>query len=199
MTPEERLERKRAIARAKGRRYRERHPERSKAHVHNWAKDHPRDLRAYMKEYHQRPEVKERHRVWARQHARVRRLAAYGITPDDYDSLLARQGGVCAICTQPPMDRGLGVDHHHETGLVRGLLCRTCNLVVGMLNESAEAAERAATYLRGALAPIAPYYLPPEEGLAPRCSFARPASGYQCAHKTNHPTGRCWRHRDGSS
>lgn len=51
----------------------------------------------------------------------------YGITPGDYDLLLAVQGGVCAICARHPRTQNLAVDHSHRTGQIRGLLCSTCN------------------------------------------------------------------------
>ncbi len=50
----------------------------------------------------------------------------YGITADEYQAILASQGGVCAICGQTRTYR-LNVDHRHADGLVRGLLCRLCN------------------------------------------------------------------------
>jgi hypothetical protein len=51
----------------------------------------------------------------------------YGITGDDYDALLKRQGGKCAICRARPKSKRLAVDHNHATGAVRGLLCSRCN------------------------------------------------------------------------
>lgn len=51
----------------------------------------------------------------------------YGITASDYDSLLAAQGGKCAICRARPKSKRLAVDHDHKTGAVRGLLCSRCN------------------------------------------------------------------------
>lgn len=51
----------------------------------------------------------------------------YGITGDDYDSLLKAQGGKCAICRARPRSKRLAVDHDHKTGAVRGLLCSRCN------------------------------------------------------------------------
>jgi hypothetical protein len=51
----------------------------------------------------------------------------YGITGDDYDALLKRQGGKCAICRARPKSKRLAVDHDHKTGAVRGLLCSRCN------------------------------------------------------------------------
>jgi len=46
---------------------------------------------------------------------------------ETYDRLLAEQGGVCAICGNPPKTRRLSIDHDHKTGAVRGLLCFQCN------------------------------------------------------------------------
>lgn len=59
----------------------------------------------------------------------------YGITQADYEALLAQQNGVCAVCGEAPEGRALDVDHCHETGQVRGLLCRSCNIALGMLRE----------------------------------------------------------------
>jgi hypothetical protein len=51
----------------------------------------------------------------------------YGISSEEYETLLDAQDGVCAICKSPPKKNRLHVDHCHETGLVRGLLCAHCN------------------------------------------------------------------------
>lgn len=51
----------------------------------------------------------------------------YGITGDEYEALLRRQGGKCAICRARPRSKRLAVDHNHTTGAVRGLLCSRCN------------------------------------------------------------------------
>lgn len=56
----------------------------------------------------------------------------YGLSPDQYTELLAKQNGVCGICGNPPADgERLHVDHNHQTEDVRGLLCRDCNLYLG--------------------------------------------------------------------
>lgn len=73
--------------------------------------------------------------------------ARYGITASDYDAMLAAQDGRCAICgtTEPEGRRGVFcVDHDHETGAVRGLLCWPCNRRLGVLEmrEWREAADR---------------------------------------------------------
>lgn len=79
----------------------------------------------------------------------------YGITLDDYERMLAAQGGGCAICARLPADAGnpehwtdvLCVDHCHATGKVRGLLCNDCNLAIGR-GKSPETLERMASYVR---------------------------------------------------
>jgi hypothetical protein len=64
----------------------------------------------------------------------------YGITLQEYEDLLKMQNGVCAICGCPEIESnfGLHVDHNHETGQVRGLLCKNCNIALGITRESKE-------------------------------------------------------------
>jgi DNA-directed RNA polymerase subunit RPC12/RpoP len=53
----------------------------------------------------------------------------YGITPAQYQELLDRQGGCCALCKKTEAEEGksLAVDHNHKTGEIRGILCAYCN------------------------------------------------------------------------
>ena len=66
---------------------------------------------------------------------------SYGITEEDYDRMYKEQKGVCAICKKPETRQSKGkttllcVDHDHETGKVRGLLCHRCNTVIGMFTD----------------------------------------------------------------
>jgi hypothetical protein len=77
-------------------------------------------------------------------------LARYGITVDQYNEMLARQNGVCAICEEPcSSGRRLAVDHDHDTGKVRGLLCNRCNRGIGLIKKSSHL-KRAAKYLEKA-------------------------------------------------
>ena len=70
------------------------------------------------------------------------------ITPAEYKSLLAKQGGVCAICQRRPKTIKLAVDHDHLTGKVRGLLCGNCNTSLGKLGDTEETLAVACRYLR---------------------------------------------------
>jgi len=70
----------------------------------------------------------------------------YGLTLTDYDGMLTRQDGLCAICRKPPKKIRLAVDHDHKTGKVRGLLCGFCNhYIVGRL--TLDKAKAVVTYL----------------------------------------------------
>lgn len=79
----------------------------------------------------------------------------YGITINEYESLLEQQGGRCACCgveentTLYGHNRSLNfaVDHCHTTGKVRGLLCNQCNRAIGMLGDTVEGVRRALKYL----------------------------------------------------
>jgi hypothetical protein len=71
----------------------------------------------------------------------------YGITLEQYDAMLAAQGGVCAICSEKPGDLTLHVDHDHTTGAVRSLLCIRCNNALGLFQESQFLFQAAADYL----------------------------------------------------
>lgn len=72
----------------------------------------------------------------------------YGITVEEYVVMAEVQQGLCAICRRGcPRNSRLSVDHDHDTGRVRGLLCDTCNKVLGMVEDSPERLRAAADYL----------------------------------------------------
>ncbi len=85
---------------------------------------------------------------------RNRWVRRYKITLEEYEALFVAQNGVCAICGLPECGRihghslSLAVDHDHQTGKVRGLLCHQCNRAVGMLHNNPDFFESGARYLR---------------------------------------------------
>lgn len=113
-------------------RYQHRCKECSKAHVYGWREGNVKYV-AY------------------RQNGR---LEKYKITPNQYDAMSEAQGWLCAICNQPERSRfkgklrRLAVDHCHETGRVRGLLCCSCNRALGYFGDDAKRLEAAVAYLR---------------------------------------------------
>ena len=68
----------------------------------------------------------------------------YGLSLERFDEMVAEQGGLCAICEQA---LPLVVDHNHETGTVRALLCQPCNMGIGGLQDDIAILLRAMEYL----------------------------------------------------
>ena len=86
-------------------------------------------------------------------HYATRLKAKYGITIEDYEQMLAEQGG-CAICgAAEPFGRSnryFHVDHCHTTGRVRGVLCANCNTALGLLGDDPQRLAAAVRYLEAA-------------------------------------------------
>lgn len=111
----------------------------------------------YWKEYYSKTRDKQRERARIRAHlpeVRSRQYQRYyGITVEQYDSLFEKQNGKCAICFQSETRilRGkltrLCVDHNHDDGTVRGLLCSNCNAGVGRFQDDPERILKAYEYL----------------------------------------------------
>lgn len=78
--------------------------------------------------------------------AREYLLRAYGLTDVDVQRLIEQQMGVCPICLRA---RAVHVDHDHETGAVRAVLCFTCNTGLGQFKDRPDALRRAADYVEG--------------------------------------------------
>lgn len=75
-------------------------------------------------------------------------LRRYGITPEQYDEMFTKQGGVCAACGEPSKRR-LQVDHCHTTNALRGLLCFNCNSALGHAKDSVTRLQSLIAYLEG--------------------------------------------------
>jgi hypothetical protein len=94
---------------------------------------------------------RERGKIW-RKNGHLRR--SYGITLNDYNVLLEAQNNVCAICfgtfsgTNQHGAKKLAVDHCHDTGIVRGLLCENCNRGIGMFKHKQNLLESALKYIK---------------------------------------------------
>jgi hypothetical protein len=93
------------------------------------------------------------HAEWRRKHPEravvdIERLRVreYGVTPERFAAMVAAQDGKCAICAKPPQG-SFHVDHCHETGEVRDLLCGKCNRGLGMYHDDPRLLTRAAWYL----------------------------------------------------
>lgn len=74
-------------------------------------------------------------------------VRTYGLAEGEYAARLADQQGRCAICMKVPRRRRLAVDHDHDTGQPRALLCYLCNKAIGQFEFDPMVAHNAATYL----------------------------------------------------
>jgi len=111
------------------------------ARVKQWRKDNPERARATQRG------VNRRRKPAARaQHLQTK----FGITQADYERMLGEQDGGCAICGRPAREgSSLHVDHDHDTGRVRGLLCFRCNGGLGQFAEDEHRLVAASAYLGG--------------------------------------------------
>lgn len=128
--------------------------------------------RQYMREYRKRKTAIAYKKKWGRENSErvkaqnraryrkdrekylsrglMQRLKEHGMTLADYEDLLAKQKGQCAICFSLPSPRKrLCVDHCHKTGKVRGLLCDACNKALGLFRDDPHRLKTAQKYLRG--------------------------------------------------
>ena len=77
----------------------------------------------------------------------TQRLYMYGISPKRFDAMYIAQEGRCRICWEPVEATRMHVDHNHNSGTVRGLLCAGCNLGLGHFRENPSALRAAAIYI----------------------------------------------------
>lgn len=83
----------------------------------------------------------------AKMHER-RVQVTYGLQPGEYQMMLDRQDGGCAICGKKPVTMRLAVDHDHQTGRVRGLLCLRCNRALGLWESDPQKMRNLIKYVR---------------------------------------------------
>jgi hypothetical protein len=87
-------------------------------------------------------------------HRKAHLKAVYGLSLEEYDAMLKAQDGLCAICGggEETLRNGrkwhLNVDHDHDTGKIRGLLCAGCNSAIGLLKENTDIMLNAIEYVR---------------------------------------------------
>ncbi len=84
------------------------------------------------------------------------RRVTYSMTAERYEQMLADQGGLCALCKDPPGKRALSIDHDHRCcpgrsrscgKCIRALLCGKCNVAIGLMRDNAELLRAAADYV----------------------------------------------------
>lgn len=125
--------------------------------VKDWNKRNPVARKRTVFKYDEKH--RERTREYSRRHRENKTLEekraphlkrSYGMTIADYNALLLKQGGKCALClavSARPSGGHLCVDHDHDTGRIRGLLCVLCNTAIGLLGDDPKRLLEAAKYL----------------------------------------------------
>jgi len=117
---------------------------RARKHSVEYRRKHPEKTRA-SKEKHKAKHL-DQIRDWDIWYRKMKR---YGMTKESYESMAASQGGVCAICSRAcQTGRRLAVDHCHDTGKIRGLLCANCNTGLGKFSDSEDLMLLAIDYIR---------------------------------------------------
>jgi hypothetical protein len=108
------------------------------------------NMRAYYQKHKARLDAKSLAQYYKNKPARLdqRMKRTYGVDKAGVAAILESQQGRCAICqTTVPGKPGWCLDHHHESGANRGVLCPRCNTGLGFLRDDPEVLRRAATYL----------------------------------------------------
>lgn len=132
------------------RKYRARHLDRVRASARKYQKkayfEDPEKFRQFSKEWY--ASHKEQNAKAVRKY---RLKKNYQMTVEEFNDMLERQGGVCAICKGPPKGRfnTYNVDHNHKTGKVRGLLCFPCNVSIGNAMENTDILAKMILYING--------------------------------------------------
>lgn len=133
------------------REYYRKNKERLAEYKKRWAKKNPEKRETYSARQRARYKADpEKYRAYFRNH-RIKKQ--YDLTEAQYAALVVAQAGKCGICGKEPSgewhgDRMLNVDHDHETGAVRGLLCNRCNRALGLIGDTVESAQQVVEYLR---------------------------------------------------
>lgn len=131
-----------------------RNPDKVRAHKREAAKRNPERTQELRRLRYERRKEAEQARMRAyyqeqRTYWRAQaRFKKFGLTASEFDAMVERQGGVCCLCGSPPGARALAVDHDHETGKIRDLLCSTCNVGLGAFFDDPDLLESAAAYIR---------------------------------------------------
>ncbi len=113
-----------------------------------WVENNKEKIEEYKRLYRQDVVKQERSKVY---HRAKWLKDSFNMTVDDYMAMYEKQNGQCAICgsDQNGSRKNFCIDHDHETGKVRGLLCHNCNVSVGLMKDSPSLLRQAAAYLEG--------------------------------------------------
>jgi len=145
------------MVREKMQRWRENNPEKViQINAEQYKKHQVKILGHKRKVYNNNP---EKQRIRARQwqlnnpekHKASKLKSLYGLSVEEHQQLLDDTNGKCPICGKDFSEARACVDHDHETGIVRGMICSNCNSAIGLLNENIDVLLNAINYLEGGM------------------------------------------------
>ena len=122
-------------------------------------KKNKKEILKYMRKYNKKPEIKLKNKISCKNYYQKNKKNSkvnnrknhlkrnYNLTIKEYNKILKKQGGVCAICRNKGNGKALSVDHNHQTGKIRGLICSSCNLTLGYAKENVDRLENCIEYL----------------------------------------------------
>ncbi len=115
----------------------------TKAQVKEYRRKNPDKIKALKEKYKEtRKEIRKPSE--RRNHLRMK----YGITEKEYKEIYDKQKGSCILCDKSVPYRKLHIDHCHNTGKIRGLLCHNCNLGLGLFKDNIDVLGKAIKYLK---------------------------------------------------
>lgn len=137
-------------------------PEQKKEYQANYYKKHLEQAKEAGRLYRKTEKYKELRREYRKKHPwrnskeydrmyRIKKI--YNLSPEAHSEMIMTQGNCCAICGDQFREKKTKhkhpcVDHDHKTGKLRGILCSSCNLLIGYANDSEDVLEKAIKYLR---------------------------------------------------
>jgi 5-methylcytosine-specific restriction endonuclease McrA len=113
-------------------------PKKHSAIACKWAREHPEKRNSIKRAWYNKNKARLN---------RARNAKTYGLTPEQVESMRCGQNGCCAICGDKFLDTP-EIDHCHESGKVRALLCGLCNAGLGMFQDSLARVLLAGAYLQ---------------------------------------------------
>jgi hypothetical protein len=116
-----------------------------KACVRRWQHNtsHKAEAGAMLQQYR-----RDRHEKALQARRRQRILRTYGISPQQHDQMMEQQHYLCALCGAELTDDVVpSIDHSHETEIIRGIVCRKCNLMIGLAEDDPKILFMGAKYL----------------------------------------------------
>ena len=119
----------------------------------NWRQKNKRKCAEFTKKYRQKLKEKMSEKEWSDFHREINLMSKFNISPEEYNIIFEEQYGLCAICGKKETATRLGkikklaIDHDHETGQIRGLLCQRCNMAIGLFDEDTNKLKNAIKYL----------------------------------------------------